>query len=156
MDYFVYINAKGEVKSYCLHEISESNDYIQAIHHGVLKTFRQDRVIWRGACESEAAKVAETSQHITLPKPPKAPSHNLLEVCFTGFTKTKKAELTTASEAAKCLVRQSVTSNLDILCCGNNAGPKKVHAARRDGVLILTEQQFKYLLETGEIPDSNE
>lgn len=40
-----------------------------------------------------------------------------------------------------------------ILCCGYNAGPTKVTAARMKGVLILDEEQFLNMVSTGEVPD---
>lgn len=152
MDNIVYINAKGEVKPYQLHDISESGDYFQAFHNGTLKTFRKDRVIWQGDDPDQCRQVAAESQSISLPKAERTPEKKLLEVCFTGFAKNKKAELIALAESSQCLVRQGVTNNLDILCYGSNAGPVKMKSARDSGILILTDLEFIHLLETGEIP----
>lgn len=51
------------------------------------------------------------------------------------------------------VVRGAVTINLEFLCCGYNAGPKKIEKARHHGVIILNESQFKTMLQTGEIPE---
>ena len=47
----------------------------------------------------------------------------------------------------------SVTKNLAYLCCGQNAGPKKLEKARAQGVTLLTESDFYNLVGTGETPD---
>ena len=77
----------------------------------------------------------------------------LFEVCFTGFKKADKERLTTLATENKMFVRSSVTQNLQVLCCGYNAGPTKVTAARMKGVLILDEEQFLHMTSTGEVPD---
>lgn len=81
------------------------------------------------------------------------PKVNLFEVCFTGFKKDDKERLISLATDNKMSVRTSVTQNLQVLCCGYNAGPKKVDAARMKGVVILDESQFQLLVETGEVPD---
>ncbi|PIJ42612.1 hypothetical protein BOM24_12270 [Tatumella sp. OPLPL6] len=50
------------------------------------------------------------------------------------------------------VVRNSVTKQLQVLCCGYNAGPTKVMTARIQGVLVMDIDQFNALIETGEIP----
>lgn len=50
-------------------------------------------------------------------------------------------------------VRSSVTQNLQLLCCGYNAGPSKVTAARMKGVVILDEEHFADFVKTGELPE---
>ena len=54
---------------------------------------------------------------------------------------------------ADMVARKSVTVDLNFLCCGANAGPKKIEKAREQGVVVLSEEQFKTLLKTGEIPE---
>jgi BRCT domain type II-containing protein len=41
-----------------------------------------------------------------------------------------------------------------MLCCGYNAGPSKVNAARMKGTIIIDEESFVHFIETGEIPDA--
>ncbi|WP_286133320.1 hypothetical protein [Tatumella sp. OPLPL6] len=45
-----------------------------------------------------------------------------------------------------------MTKQLQVLCCGYNAGPTKVMTARIQGVLVMDIDQFNALIETGEIP----
>ncbi|WP_147285445.1 BRCT domain-containing protein [Phocoenobacter uteri] len=67
-----------------------------------------------------------------------------LEVCFTGFKKADREELELDAElTGDFIVRKSVTQNLDILVCGSNAGPTKKAQAERQGVLILSEDEFR-------------
>ncbi|MFQ2251690.1 BRCT domain-containing protein [Aeromonas hydrophila] len=76
----------------------------------------------------------------------------IFEICFTGFDSAKKRELVALAEGATndmFVVRNSVTKTLDILCCGENAGPKKVADAQSKGIHIFDEEQFIKLLETG-------
>lgn len=150
--YILYVNGKGEVKPYFLEDVSETDIYIQAIHDGKLKTFRQDRVIFEGdgfeSLEQEVETLLKAGEIIV--KEPKA--NTLLEVCFTGFLKNEKVDLISYAESMQCLVRKSVTVGLDVLCYGNNAGPTKMRDARKKGVLVLDKNEFISLLETGEIP----
>lgn len=78
--------------------------------------------------------------------------HNKLEICFTGFVKAEKESLIDKAIAAGMHVRDGVAKNLHFLCCGYNAGPKKIESAREKGVLILVASQFIQMLETGELP----
>ena len=50
-------------------------------------------------------------------------------------------------------VRSSVTKQLNFICIGKNAGPKKMEAARKQGVVVLNENQFRVMVETGELPE---
>lgn len=75
-----------------------------------------------------------------------------LQVCFTGFGRTRKNELKAMAQP-KFRVASSVTKTLDYLCAGGTPGPKKVETATQQGVQIITEQQFINLLETGELPN---
>lgn len=77
-----------------------------------------------------------------------------LQVCFTGFGTSKKQELIDLANSSNFKVVSSVTKNLDFLCGGENAGPKKIDKAEAQGVQFLNEQQFIQLIETGEIPNA--
>ncbi|WP_413722746.1 BRCT domain-containing protein [Sodalis sp. RH24] len=155
---FIYINAKRIVRVFSLLQVSDSELHIQGIcsQSNTLKTFRKDRIIEEFYTLDDALSRYETldksqyDHYVTSPK--KKPS--LLEVCFTGFKKNDKDRLITLAEENKLLVRSSVTQNLQFLCCGYNAGPTKVTAARMKGVIILNEDEFGLMLETGEIPES--
>ena len=149
--YIIYVNAKGDVKSYGLEDVSENDTYIQAIHNGKLKTFRKDRILYENAdpacLEHEIERLLQSGT-IEVQKPKVKP---LLEVCFTGFSKDEKETLSKLAESKQCLVRKSVTVDLDVLCYGDNAGPAKIRNARNKGILILEKDAFRMLIETGEI-----
>ncbi|MCL6353622.1 hypothetical protein [Pectobacterium polaris] len=152
---FVYINAQRVISAYYLSQVSESEEHFQGICHrsNQLKTFRKDRLIKNFLSYEEALKVAiatDASQYLHLFQKPKA---NFFEVCFTGFKKGDKDRLVSLAIENKMSVRSSVTQNLQVLCCGYNAGPTKVTAARMKGVLILDEEQFFHMVSTGEVPD---
>ncbi|MDQ2108619.1 MULTISPECIES: hypothetical protein [unclassified Vibrio] len=77
-----------------------------------------------------------------------------MDVCFTGFSKSDKAELYELAELNGMIVRKEVTVYLDVLCYGYNAGPKKLEKAMEQGVMILSRPQFETMIETGEVPES--
>ncbi|MGL5528169.1 MAG: BRCT domain-containing protein [Plesiomonas shigelloides] len=147
-----YVNAAGEIKAYELFAVSDSGKYLQAIHNQQLKTFRKDRVLFTDDDLDACIQFAASAVHPIEIKKPEPPARTQVEVCFTGFSKADKEALISLAEAKDCMVRQSVTSNLDILCYGSNAGPKKMDLARAKGILILDQSEFSHLLATGEIP----
>jgi NAD-dependent DNA ligase len=153
--FFVYVNAKKQVNAYTLYNVSESEEHFQGVCNksNQLKTFRKDRIV--KDCSSYDLALVDLSEYkgIELQAFSKKPKLNLFEVCFTGFKKDDKERLISLATDNKMSVRASVTQNLQILCCGYNAGPKKVDSARMKGVVILDEKQFELLVETGEVPD---
>lgn len=76
-----------------------------------------------------------------------------LQVCFTGFSPSKKELLIRLAENHNIKVVMSVTKNLSILCVGDNAGPKKLEKAVEQGIQLLTESEFISMVETGEVPN---
>jgi NAD-dependent DNA ligase len=75
-----------------------------------------------------------------------------VEVCFTGFDDDEKESVHQVGVDAGFTVVGSVTRNLSILCTGPNPGPAKLEKAAEQGVTVLTWEQFKHFLETGEVP----
>ena len=49
-------------------------------------------------------------------------------------------------------MRKTVTKNLNFLIMGDNAGPTKINSAIDVGATLLDENEFKTMIETGEIP----
>jgi NAD-dependent DNA ligase len=82
------------------------------------------------------------------------PKDYSFKVCFTGFTKADKAELTELAEAAGMKVVTGVSASLDFLCCGDNAGWSKMKKANELGVPLVRHEQIRLLVETGELPES--
>ncbi|MFS7242290.1 BRCT domain-containing protein [Serratia proteamaculans] len=66
-------------------------------------------------------------------------------ICFTGFDKTKKNELTGIANSTGFQVKSDVTKDLRYLCCGANAGPSKINKAKLNGALLLSEGEFLYM-----------
>lgn len=75
-----------------------------------------------------------------------------IEVCFTGFSESEKTTVTQWAVEAKLAVVGSVTANLSMLCIGPNPGPAKLKKATSRGIPVVTLDQFKLFLETGELP----
>lgn len=153
---FLYCNAKGIVKHYHIADISQDEEYIQGIclDSGDLKTFRQDRVISHHSSPEEAEQAMNVMLESgeLVPYVPKPRPWETFDVCFTGYTKAEKEELSIKAEAAGLTVRKDVTVHLNLLCCGPNAGPSKIKKSREKGILILSTSQFLEFIETGEIP----
>lgn len=82
------------------------------------------------------------------------PKDYSFKVCFTGFAKADKAELTELAEVAGMKVVTSVSASLDFLCCGDNAGWSKMKKANELGVPLVRHEQIRLLVETGELPES--
>ena len=153
---FIYQDARGRITARVISDISETGEYIQGHCHAAdeLRTFRKDRILERLDRNDNVDE--RLHYHTSVNPPPKAQpkSHDLLDVCFTGFKSDDKKRLIELAESKGFIVRSSVTQKLNFLCCGYNAGPKKIEKARNQGVIALNENQFTHLLETGEIIDS--
>lgn len=170
--YFVYINAKGVIAAYELANVKYNGDYIQGYcpTEGAFRTFKKDRFIkfldsFEDAIEylnkvvptldiNKNEWVKTKSRHhydsFNLNKPD---FNDTFEVCFTGFKKTDKDRLKDSAISSGMIVRSDVTANLHILCCGYNAGPKKMEIATLKGTMVLTENEFLDFLNSGVIPD---
>lgn len=151
---FTYCDAKGRLGAFEIGNFSETETHYQGFltDGGGIRTFRKDRVIeYHDSLElAESAIPADYAPpEIPAPKPrSKQPT-----ICFTGFKKDLKAELSALAESAELAVRDGVSSRLSFLCCGANAGPVKMEKARHAGSLILSEMQFREMIKTGEIPE---
>ncbi|WP_404389927.1 BRCT domain-containing protein [Pseudoalteromonas phenolica] len=162
--FIVYCNAKDEIKKFHLINTFVSDEYFQALGAADkrYRTFRQDRVLRMFSSleelndfELETLDLEEFNlrlyhaQIVT-------PKERQLSICFTGFKAAIKKELETLATNNNLHVAKSVVQDLSFLCCGQNAGPKKIEKARVLGSIILTNEQFRHLVETGEIPESGE
>ena len=157
---FIYRDARGNITERQILNVSQSEVYIQGICsvERALRTFRKDRVLEEFSNISDMA--GRLQYHIEKNPPPNAVNPNNRsnplgnpEICFTGFKKEDKEALTKLAKSSGMFIRSSVTKKLDFLCCGYNAGPAKIEKSRHQGVVALSETQFKTLLETGEIPE---
>ncbi|ENF9604688.1 BRCT domain-containing protein [Salmonella enterica] len=66
-------------------------------------------------------------------------------ICFTGFNKTRKSELIQIAKERGFVIKNDVTTGLSYLCCGENAGPKKISKAKTIGAVLITEDSFREL-----------
>lgn len=73
----------------------------------------------------------------------------IIEICFTGFDTAERKKLWDLADSNGFLVRKEVTKNLHVLCVGDNAGPKKLEAAIKDGVIIMSGNDFIAYTDTG-------
>jgi NAD-dependent DNA ligase len=142
---FRYTDARGQERTWRLENWKESGKYIEGVstEDRKFRTFRKDRV-------NEYLDKAESLLIEPRPAPPPPPS-NKPDVLFTGFPKPRRAELEAIASDCGMQVRKTVTQGLIYLCCGPNAGPKKIEGAREKGAFILFKDSFMLMLETGEL-----
>jgi len=86
--------------------------------------------------------------------PPKTTRHkkNAQQICFTGFSAAERKQLESEAEEAHLQVVKSVTKSLRYLVAGPNAGPAKFQKAKEQEVVLMSVDQFRKMLETGELP----
>lgn len=157
---FIYQDAHGNITARTIENTSESGNYLQGIclTAKALRTFRIDRILEFVTPLNINERLSFHLVNSPSPKPNltstrKNNINEQPEICFTGFKNNDKEDLISLAEKSGLFVRSSVTTNLDFLCCGYNAGPKKIEKARHQGVVVLNDNQFKIMLETGEIPE---
>lgn len=80
-----------------------------------------------------------------------AKPRSAVSICFTGFTAAAGQSLKDIAVERGWTINSSVAKSTTHLCCGENAGPKKVETARSQGVKIISREQFEHMMETGEI-----
>lgn len=117
-------------------------------------TEKLTRILWAKSpfSEQEISQMTEDEgwRWVYKNKAPKKEKHT--EVCFTGFSDSEKSDLVRQAAVGLAVVG-SVTRNLSFLVEGQYPGPAKMEKAERQGVLIITREEFELFLQTGEIPD---
>lgn len=73
------------------------------------------------------------------------------QICFTGFRPNEREKLWEIANDAGMKVVKSVTKKLTFLCIGENPGPSKLKKSKDQDVVIMNEQQFLNMLQTGEM-----
>ncbi len=68
------------------------------------------------------------------------------QICFTGFRYADKQQLKELAKSHNWIVRESVTKRLNFLCCGYNAGRKKLERAKAQHVITIDVEQFEQAL----------
>ncbi|MFJ1231391.1 BRCT domain-containing protein [Yersinia proxima] len=158
--FFVYVNSKGEVSPHHIAKFVHKDDYFQgySIDKRSYRTFRKDRVLEMFDDKSQLPPLVSTSHDgetfnskLLNDSKNKVAKVSKIEICFTGFNKEEKDRLTELAKNNGLDVKSGVTSKLYFLCCGENAGPRKIELANGKGVFLITSEQFEHFIETGEI-----
>ena len=144
--------------------LREEENYLPGFdlkEEGKYKLFKKSRVIKYvedfEKAESEAKEIQKQYEIIVPGSSRGNYKRNLnkegkFEVCFTGFLAKDKKRLIEKAESENMLVRGSVTSNLGLLVCGQNAGEKKIEKAEQKNIpKVIAEEGFLNFLETGEV-----
>ncbi len=161
---FIYKDSKNKVSVFMIDVLRDEENYLPGFdlkEEGKYKLFKKSRVIKYvedfEKAESEAKEIQKKFEIIVPGFSTGNYKRNLnkegkFEVCFTGFSAKDKKRLIEKAESENMLVRGSVTSNLGLLVCGQNAGEKKIEKAEQKGIpKVIAEEGFLNFLETGEI-----
>lgn len=161
--FFLYSNAEGNVSKHAVMNVVNKGDYIQgySVSRRGYRTFRKERIVtmFDTQAELEAFDLASGCRDSVEPAPisrSQLSQNGSLEICFTGFNKQEKDELTALAASSRLKVRSGVTAKLTFLCCGANAGWRKIEEANAKGALVLSGDQFRHFMATGEIPYKSE
>jgi DNA ligase (NAD+) len=106
----------------------------------------------KGFTEDQLSTMTESDawDHVYRLSPPK--KDKLPEICFTGFQDDELPELHGRTMAANLKVVTTVTVGLRYLCTGPSPGPSKLAKAAKQGVIVVTGEEFERLVSTGELP----
>lgn len=152
---FSYKDAEGFLTKRTVDIYSIDDPYIQGFCHlrNEERTFIIDRIVGNVIYQGKSLSVQEWLDLANVRIKRKL-KNTKLNVCFTGFTENQLSNLTKIANEKNFNVRKTITDSLHFLVVGNNdiADHKKIKKADDELVLILTEQQFYHMLETGEIP----
>lgn len=150
--FFLYKSAKGELTKRHLIIRQENDYYVSGVQAsgGEHRTFRKEQIelFFESYAEYQNSTYPQAAQKTEKPKI----LGNRFEIIFSGFSAPLRKNLENLATEKNMIVRTKVTTNLDFLCVGPNAGPKKTEQALAQGVAIMDEEAFQWLLETGEVP----
>lgn len=159
--HFVYEDARGDISVRQMTDWHFDGEYIRGFCHraGDTRTFRFDRVVEFIAGEelledSVGSKIELDMEQLVNTYTSKRAASAQPEILFTGFSASVRESLEDTARDEGMKVRKTVTKNLTFLCAGPNAGPTKVAEAKSRGALVLDEDQFWTLIETGEIEEA--
>ncbi|EWH03720.1 hypothetical protein [Halomonas sp. BC04] len=151
---FEYQDAKGNVTTRELVNWKDDGWLLKGFSafNDAFRTFRGDRVI-QFHSGGDHLKPRPMRQRLVerAIAATKALNDNL-EILFPGFAKDRRAQLEAAATEAKIQVRKTVTQAYFFIFADPNAGPTKLRKAQGQGVSVLDESDFLWLLQTGEMP----
>jgi NAD-dependent DNA ligase len=159
--FLTYKNRFNEVKAYTVDVVAENDDYLDIFDKDAerVKTFKKSNLLSKESTFDEALNKAEILQKdyqiIERTRQSSRDNWNNLdgkfEVCFTGFPKAEKTELTQYANENGLFIRKSVTKDLGLLVCGKTAGWKKLETANKLNIpRVIGTEGFYNFLETGE------
>lgn len=167
--YVVYMNAHKDIGAFHLTDIIENDKYLfgYCVGRGRRITLRQDRIIREFSNLSDAELYAlNVPEHeieyfdnlINNQKRELKENPPILPVtfCFSGFKSAQKSEMQQLTKDHNLRVVTDVSSKTDFLVISEKSktvGPSKLAKAEKYGVKVIYEDQFFYMLETGEIPE---
>ncbi len=163
---FIYKDSKNKVAVYMIDVLRDEENYLPGLdlkEEGKYKLFKKSRVIKYvedfEKAEAEAKEIQKQYEIIVPrsygsggPRKVNLNKEGKFEVCFTGFFAKDKKRLSEKAESENMLVRGTVTTNLGLLVCGQNAGEKKIEKAEQKNISkVIGEEGFLNFLETGEV-----
>jgi NAD-dependent DNA ligase len=162
--FLTYKNRFNEVKAYTVDVVAENDDYLDIFDKDAerVKTFKKSNLLSKEITFDEALNKAEILQKdyqiIERTRQSSRDNWNNLdgkfEVCFTGFPKAEKTELTQYAKENGLFIRKSVTKDLGLLVCGKTAGWKKLETANKLNIpRVIGTEGFYNFLETGEFAE---
>lgn len=156
---FHYKDSRGIITRRELSNFKDDGTYVRGfdLTTGGVKTFRKNRILstFTDPDETDYLKIPVASAENT--KRTRAQTSHpdyTFEICFTGFSKEQRPVLESRARDANLKVCKSVTVNLDFLCIGENAGPKKMAQAEDQGVTLMTADEFDALVNDGVLPEA--
>lgn len=157
--FFLYSSAEGKISRHAIVNLVDKDDYLQgySVTRRGYRTFKKERIVKMFDTNAELEAVELAAEPLESAEPARSESRRLssggaLEICFTGFDKQEKDELAALAALSNLKVRSGVTAKLTFLCCGANAGWRKIEEANAKGALVLSGDQFRHFMATGEIP----
>ncbi|WP_162816472.1 hypothetical protein [Halomonas sp. BN3-1] len=146
---FCYQDASGQVTTREVSNFRVDGDYIKGYCHtrDATRTFRKDNIV-----EWISGRELLTGSCLTASPVFRDRSIGSFEIAFTGFGEVERKNLESMARDSGMVVRKSITKNLEFLCTGPRPSGTKVDEASTKGCTILSQEQFFYLIETGELP----
>lgn len=144
---FNYTDSRGHTTDWTIEDWNETGRYIQGVctAEEQLRTFRKDRIN-RYLGDGEFVLREPYS-------PPLSKVEARPEMALTGSLKIRRTELQAMATVEGMLVRKAVAQKLVFLCCGPDAGFKKVESSAFKGCFILEDEALLEMLETEELAD---
>ena len=160
--FLVYRNRFNEVSGLAVQVIAETKEYLDCYdqQNEKFKTLKCTSIISSEPSLEKAienAKLRQSDFEI-LPRNKTGKTYSnpdgKLQVCFTGFPKAEKQEMIGLAQANQMIVRTDVSSKIDLLVCGPNAGWSKLKKASSLNIArVFGGSGFQQFIDTGEFAE---